>query len=176
MSLPVRSDLVLETEIPELVVRELVLADEDRYFRLVDRNRAHLNRHGDHQFEADATRADITGYFAAPWDHNTRLGLWLAERLVGRVDLVPVDPPRWVLGYWLDEAVGGRGLMTAACRAVVGYPRTIGATEIYAGITNGNERSVGVVTRLGFRHVQDVEDRSRWRLALVDDAPPPVMA
>jgi hypothetical protein len=33
-----------------------------------------------------------------------------------------------------------------------------------------------VLERLGFEHVQDLADRSRWRLALVDDPPPAVLA
>lgn len=41
---------------------------------------------------------------------QTRLGLHLATHLapgagqsiVGRIDLNPVDPPRYAIGYWLD--------------------------------------------------------------------------
>ena len=166
---------MIATDRPDLVLRELVMANLDGYYELVDRNRRHLNQRGDYAFEADATRDDLATYFAAPWDDNVRLGVWLGEQLVGRVDLVPIDPPRWVIGYWLDEAATGQGLATIACRAAIEHARGLGATEIYAGITNGNARSVGVVTRLGFAHVQDVENRSRWRLALTDDVPPPVM-
>jgi RimJ/RimL family protein N-acetyltransferase len=89
---------------------------------------------------------------------------------------VPINTPQWVIGYWLDQAATGRGIATAACRAAIDYSRSLGASEVYAGITNGNTPSIGVVTRLGFEHIQDVENRSRWRLPLTDDAPPPVMA
>ena len=55
------------------------------------------------------------------------------------------------------------------------YARFLGASEIYAGITSGNAASIGVVRPIGFEHVEDVENRSRWRLSLVDDTPPPMI-
>lgn len=167
---------MLHTERSDVVLRELSKRDLDAYFELVDRNRNHLNQRGDYGFEAIATREDIANYFETPWDNNVRLGVWAGEALVGRADLVPINPPHWVLGYWLDEAATGRGIATAACRAAIDYSRSLGASELYAGITNGNTPSIGVVKRLGFEHIQDVENRSRWRLALSDDPPPPIMA
>lgn len=49
----------LATEVPEVVLRELSSRDVDVYYALSDRNRAHLNRHGDYQFERDATLDDV---------------------------------------------------------------------------------------------------------------------
>jgi hypothetical protein len=37
-------------------------------------------------------------------------------------------------------------------------------SELYAGVTLGNDASVRVLQRLGFEHLQDVENGSRWRL------------
>jgi ribosomal-protein-serine acetyltransferase len=158
------------------VLRELTIADVEPYYALVDRNRAHLNHFGNYELERDATFEDIRSYFESPWDANVRFGIWHDGALVGRVDLNPVSPPHWVLGYWLDEAHVGRGLATAAGREAIEHARTLGATELYAGVTHGNDRSIRVLERLGFEHVQDLPDRSRWRLALVDDPPPPVLA
>jgi RimJ/RimL family protein N-acetyltransferase len=166
----------LSTDQPDLVLRELTVDDVDAYYALVDRNRAHLNRHGNFPFERDADADAVRSYFEHPWDANVRLGIWSGHQLVGRVDLNPIDPPRWVLGYWLDEASTGRGIVTSACRAAIAHLGTMGATELYAAVTHGNEPSIRVLRRVGFEHIQDVEDRSRWRLALVEDPPPPVMA
>jgi RimJ/RimL family protein N-acetyltransferase len=173
---PASSRLSIDTGAPGVVLRELVSADLDAYYDLVDRNRGHLNQRGDHPFEAAATSEEISAYFEAPWDSNIRLGVRLDDRLVGRIDLVPIDPPRWVIGYWLDAGVTGRGIATAACRAAIGHARRLGAHEIYAGISDGNAPSIGVVQRLGFEHIQDVEGRSRWRLPLVEHPSPPAMA
>lgn len=175
MAVPDHSTLTISTDNPQVVLHELAISHLDVYFDLVDRNREHLNQRGDYGFEANATRDDLASYFRTPWDENVRLGVWLADQLVGRVDLVPIKPPHWVIGYWIDVAATGQGIATVACRAAIGHARSLGATEIYAGITNGNAASIGVVNRLGFEHIQDVENRSRWRLALVQDAPPPVI-
>ena len=175
MPLPTQPGVLLATELPDVSLRELVASDLDDYYALVDRNRQHLNQYGDYQFEADATRDDIAAYFASPWDDNIRLGIWRTGELVGRVDLNPVHPPHWVIGYWVHCASTGRGVATSACRAAIDHSRSLGATEIYAGITHGNESSVAVVRRLGFGFIEDVETRSRWRLCLDPDAPPPVL-
>lgn len=158
-----------------LVLRVLGLDDVDAYFALVDRNREHLTQHGNYEFERDATLDDVRAYFAEPWDDNVRFGIWAGGELVGRVDLNPVNPPAWVLGYWLDGEMTGRGICTTACRQAIDHLRALGAAELYAGITLGNDASVRVVQRLGFEHLQDVEGRSRWRLPLVDDPPDPLL-
>jgi ribosomal-protein-serine acetyltransferase len=157
----------------DVALREIGLADVEAYYALVDRNREHLNQHGNHPFERDATLEDMRAYFAEPWDDNVRFGVWANGELVGRVDLNPVNPPAWVLGYWIDGQMTGRGICTTACRQAIEHVRGLGAVELYAGITLGNDASVRVVQRLGFEHLQDVAGRSRWRLTLVDDPPPP---
>lgn len=77
-------------------------------------------------------------------------------RLVGAVGLLP-DPKREcpgvaMLGYWLDEACWGRGLMTEAARVVVGYGFSqLGLEMVTATCYPHNERSRRVLERLGFR-------------------------
>lgn len=144
----------LRTSVPGLELRELDPADAGAYYELIDANRAHLSRHGDYMTERDATKDWVDGYFASPPDQNVRFGIWHVETLIGRVDLIPVQPPRYSIGYWLGGSHTGRGFATAACVAAIAYARDVlGATDVYAGITHGNTASVAVVRRLGF--VQD---------------------
>jgi RimJ/RimL family protein N-acetyltransferase len=164
----------LPTEDPLLTLRPLTTGDLGPYYKLVDRNRQHLTRHGDYGFFRYATLDDVRTHLAEG-SRNVRLGVWHSGELIGRVDLNPINPPRWVLGYWLDERMTGKGLMTTACRAAVRHARALGASEIYAGVTAGNERSTRVLKRLGFEHIEDVDGRSRWRLPLIPDPPPPFM-
>lgn len=51
-----------------------------------------------------------------------------------RIDLVPVDPPKYGIGYWLGETHTGRGLATAACQEVLELARDqLAATDLFAG-------------------------------------------
>ena len=171
-----RGRLTLPTSQQGLLLRELTVSDADDYYALVDQNRGHLGQHGDYSFEQIATRDQIGAQLADASDQNVRLGVWIDDELVGRVDLNPVDPPRYALGYWLSRAHTGRGLMTAACMAAIDHARALGATEIYAGVTTGNSASIAVLQRLGFEHIQSIARRTRWRLALIPNPPAPVIA
>ncbi len=55
------------------------------------------------------------------------------------------------IGYWLDEAYEGRGIMTRACRAMVteGF-RQYGLHRIEIRCGTGNNRSSAIARRLGF--------------------------
>src|SRR4051812_10626135 len=108
--------VTLATDLADVTLRELTTDDIDAYYNLIDRNRVHLNQHGNYQFEHDADAEAIRSYFEDPWDTNVRLGIWSDAELIGRVDLNPIDPPKWVLGYWIDESFTGRGIVTSACR------------------------------------------------------------
>lgn len=77
-------------------------------------------------------------------------------RLIGSVGLLP-DPKRenpeaLMLGYWLDEAYWGRGLMYEASCAALGYGfGPLAASVITACCYAENGRSKRLIERLGFR-------------------------
>ena len=155
--------VVLVTELDGLVLRELARDDLEAFTALVERNRDHLPE----QWEATATPNELAAYFDEPWDQNIRFGLRLDGELVGRLDLVPVDPPAWSIGYWVDVEHRGRGVATAACRAAVEHARrSLAATEVYAGVTFVNDASVAMLVRLGFEHVATFDTYDRYRLGL----------
>nr|WP_188192026.1 GNAT family protein [Nonomuraea sp. SYSU D8015] len=158
---------VLRTPLPLLTLRPLTVADADAYYDLIARNREHLTRNGDYEEIKTATRESVTTSFTSPSDRNIRYGVWESDRLIGRADLNPVDPPRYSIGYWLDEAATGQGYMTVACSALIDFARAVlGATDVFAGVTHGNSRSVAVLERLGFSPVADFEHHTRFHLPL----------
>jgi ribosomal-protein-alanine N-acetyltransferase len=56
------------------------------------------------------------------------------------------------LGYWLAEPLWGRGLMTEACRAVLTHAFVAcEPARIQARVIAGNDSSVRVLAKLGFR-------------------------
>jgi RimJ/RimL family protein N-acetyltransferase len=164
--------LAVPTDLPELVLRDLTADDSDAYYELVNRNRDHLRRHGDYARESNATRDSVIAYFADPSDHNIRFGIWLGSELIGQVDLNPVDPPHYTIGYWLSGDRTGHGHLTRACRAAIRYGRdALSATDIFAGVTHGNDESVAVLRRLGFARVASFERYDRYQPALATQRP-----
>ena len=140
-------------------------ADAPAFFRLVEANRDHLTQFGNYTDLAASTLEDVTDYFVRPPDSNLRMGIWASNELVGRVDLNPVAPGVFVLGYWLGGSYTGRGYATESARAILDHGRrSLSAREFWAGVTHGNHRSVAVLLRLGFARVETLPDRTRFRL------------
>jgi ribosomal-protein-serine acetyltransferase len=126
------------------------------YYGLVDRNRGHLTRHGDYTDLGVATPESARASLDNPNGRNALFGIWLGDRLIGRVDLGPRSPGRFVLGYWLGSEYTGRGYATAACAALIDYGKAeLGATAIFPGVTKGNAKSEAVLARSGSRAVED---------------------
>lgn len=154
---------------PELRLIELSEHDLDAYYALIDANREHLTRLGDYASMKTATR-DSTRM--ALREHNgvdLRMGIWFNDQLTGRVDLLPKEPGKSGIGYWLGEAFIGRGFATLACRAIIEYGRNaLGIEEVYAGVTKGNSASETVLHRAGFRLLADMGSYNRFVLELSD--------
>ena len=67
------------------------------------------------------------------------------------------------VGYTVFEAYRGRGYATAAVRELVARARGRGVARVLASIAPDNAPSLAVVRRLGFRHVDEVEDEEDGR-------------
>lgn len=157
----------IETLAPELRLRPLLATDAGDYHSLVQANAKHLTRFGDYQDEVAATQREIAAALADEQSPPLRYGIILVSELVGRVDLVPVEPPKYGLGFWLSQPVTGRGYATAAVAALITHAATsLGATEVLAGVTHGNDKSVALLQRVGFEAVADFDDYGRYRLLL----------
>ena len=78
------------------------------------------------------------------------------DRIVGRVALANVVRGAWgnaTLGYWVDEAVRGRGHATAAVRAVLRFAfEEARLHRVQPAIMPRNAPSRRVVEKAGFRH------------------------
>jgi RimJ/RimL family protein N-acetyltransferase len=158
---------VLATAMDGLELRELGPADAAEYHALVQRNATHLTKLGDYHDEVSDTAAEVAERLAERADVPVRFGVRLRQRLVGRVDLVPVEPPRYGLGYWLSEDVTGRGIATSAVAALLHYAGTeLKATDVFAGVTRGNAPSETLLRRLGFDVVAEFDSFRRFHLAV----------
>ena len=79
-------------------------------------------------------------------------GVWVDDRLVGGTLFRVFDAPTSTceIGVWLDPAAQGRGLVTAAARAMIDWAvRARGMHRVEWRVTPANARSVAVARRLG---------------------------
>lgn len=153
----------LGTELAGVELRPLMASDAESVVALMRAERGHLTRHGDFADEIGVSPADRAAGYAARAAEPLAFGIVEDQQLVGAIELVPVDPPRFGLGYWLAEHGCGRGIATAAVRALVGHAFTeLRATDVYAGVTHGNESSIGVLRRAGFSPIADLGTYTRF--------------
>jgi len=149
---PLDGDAALLPRTPNVAeaYHALVLANRDRL--------AAWERYGARETTLEWARDFLAGS-AASWVAGTQLGALVAVReqrawtLVGSVGL-PVDRANrsGELGYWIDGAYEGRGLMTAAATVLLDEafgPAGLDRVEIRADVDN--TRSRAVARRLGFR-------------------------
>ncbi len=156
----------LTTASPRVLLRALDPSDAAELWALVQKSRAHLTRHGDFLELADRDVAATARELEGSAEHA--FGIFLDGALVGSAALVPVDPPRYGCGFWLAEPATGQGVASAAVGALVEYAgRELAASDVFAGVTHGNSRSVAVLERSGFRRSDhfDTYDRFHRRLA-----------
>lgn len=162
----------LQTEQIDLVLCPFALTDVPDHLALLQANAAHVTRYGDYQGDVSL---DLAGWMERLTQLGARDGLFrivMEGTQVGLIHLVPVDPPRFGLGYWLAKSATGRGYATAAVRAIVVYAREQReATEIFAGVTHGNDKSSAVLARCGFRPVVEFSHYSRWHRRVSDGHP-----
>lgn len=135
----------------------LAPSDAEALFALISANRAHLRAWvpwvDDTLTLADTLRFIAGGQRQAQDGQALYAGLWHEGELAGVLALNYID--RWrrqtEIGYWLGAAYQGRGLMTAACRALVDYAFTeLALNRVEIRCSAENHRSRAVPQRLKF--------------------------
>lgn len=155
-------------------LRLLELCHAQELFLLCDANREHLQRflpwvYRTHSVEDVIKFIEVAlQQFAA--NNGFHAGIWHKGKLAGCAGMHPVD---WdnrnvSLGYWIDQAHEGKGLVTAACRAIIRHCfDTLGLHRVEIRCATNNERSCAIPKRLGFRHEGTLRDAqmlgASWR-------------
>jgi ribosomal-protein-serine acetyltransferase len=146
------------------------LAEE--IFLAVERNREHLRRWlpwVDHTLGVE----DVQNFLARAVEayaqgEEMQAGIFIHGKLAGAVGHHRIDAlnRNVSIGYWLDAAIEGRGVMTRCCRRMIEYlfeERRMHRVEIRCA--TGNTRSCAIPARLGFardgvlREAERVNDR-----------------
>ncbi|HKS29848.1 MAG TPA: GNAT family N-acetyltransferase [Pyrinomonadaceae bacterium] len=141
----------------EIELRLLEERHAEEVFRMLEQNRSHLEEELtwlDEQLTLNDAREYIkAGLERFSANNGFRAGIWLRGQLAGIVSLhnLSWNDRRASLGYWLGASFQGQGIVTKACRALIGYSfkeLKLNRLEIQCAPENGRSRKVA--ERLGF--------------------------
>lgn len=98
------------------------------------------------------------------WEENKALtlGVWYRKKLVGVVCFHAFDWQHRTtgIGYWLDEAHQGKGIVTKACKALIdiGFQQ-LGLSTLAISCATENYKSQAIPIRLGFVWQQTITNK-----------------
>lgn len=137
-------------------LRPLEIWHDEEFAAHLDRARAHIRPWVGAAFVTDSVeraRATLRGYAESQAADGRRIfGIWLDGTLVGGVMFTAFDTGlgSCEIGCWLEPGAERRGLITAACRALLDWAFvTRGLHRAEWHCRADNERSSAVAERLG---------------------------
>jgi ribosomal-protein-serine acetyltransferase len=141
-----------------LFLRPLEEADADELHALIERNRAQLARWlrwAQEQTPEQTLEYILRARAKESAGSGLRRAIVAEQQIVGAVDFRQIDWPNRCaeIGYWLDQAHHGRGIMTSAVAALVDHAFAalrLNRLEIRTDVQNAPSRAVA--ERLGFRY------------------------
>lgn len=139
-----------------------------RLFRVIDRNRSYL-REWLPWLDKSRSSEDVASHIRENLEHYRRrealsAGIWVDGAISGAISIHKIDLPNRnaSIGYWLDAACQGRGIMTGACRVIVNRAFGVyGLHRVEIRCATGNSRSCAIAARLGFRQ-EGVIREAEW--------------
>lgn len=160
---------------PGIELRQMEMRDAARLFELTEENRPYLRQWlpwVDNAHSPEDTRHFISQTIAQ-YEANRAPNavICIAGAIAGSVGCHPID---WAnrscsLGYWLDGARQGSGIVTRCCIAMVDYlfdELNLHRVVIQCGV--GNTRSCAIPRRLGFVHEGVLREAERVNDRWVD--------
>ena len=140
-----------------VVLRRYHESDIDGLYAAVEESRDHLRPH---MPWADESRHEFVAFLTAAiaqWDRGADRNYAIVDDADGRYlggcglhDRVGADGRE--IGYWLVAAATGRGIVTAAARALTATALAMdGVSRVEIHCDEANVRSAAVARRLGFR-------------------------
>ena len=140
----------------------------EHIFKVIERNRARLRQwlpwvdNIRCVSEEEKFICNSLGRFAT--NGAFQCGIFMGDVFVGAIGLHTIDHAnrKVELGYWLDAAHEGRGLMTSACRTIVDHAfGALGLNRVTIYCAVENARSRAVAERLGFK-LEGIARQSEW--------------
>jgi ribosomal-protein-serine acetyltransferase len=139
-------------------LRPLTEADAEELHTVIEANHARLARWmrwAQDQTPRQTREFIQTALASESENRGLQRAIVAGQRIVGMAGLPEIDWPNRSagVGYWLDEAAQGQGVMTAAVAALVGhafFSLHLNRVEIRADVENAQSRAVA--ERLGFTY------------------------
>jgi ribosomal-protein-serine acetyltransferase len=158
----------------EMQLRLLEERHVEEYFALVERNQEHL-----YEWVAvesyDGSRETLRAYVMQRLlqfinGEGYHLGIWYQDALIGILDYrLNGRSCNVELGYWLDAAMEGKGIVTQACRTMVQHAfEEHQVHKVVISCATDNTRSRAVAERLGFLQEWILRDVVRLHNRYVD--------
>lgn len=143
----------------QVTLKQFVSEDAREMFDLIDRNRDQLSQFGDETSSKYPTYESALVSITHPRNPN-RLRFAIRDAqgvMVGSINLTPTEdnPQRGEIGYWMGKESEGKGYMGRAVEALTDYGFfTLGYQTIFGEVVVGNDKSVNVLSRAGYKETQ----------------------
>jgi len=156
------------TVAPGIEIKLFETSEAKTLYALADRNRARL-RQWLPWVDPTRTPEDVRLFILRVLDqyhsnHGPQTGIWVDGVLSGTVGCHPID---WSnrncsLGYWIDAAHEGKGMMTRCCAVMLDHVfDELGLHRVEIRCGTGNLRSCAIPERLGFTR-EGVVREAEW--------------
>jgi ribosomal-protein-serine acetyltransferase len=156
------------TVAPGIEIKLFETSEARLLFTIADRNRARL-RHWLPWVDLTKSPEDVRLFILRCLDQyhsnlGPQTGVWVDGVLSGTVGCHPIDWPNrnCSIGYWLDSAQEGKGVITRCCAALLDHLfDELGLHRVEIRCGTGNTRSCAIPERLGF-HREGVARGAEW--------------
>lgn len=138
---------ILQTEMPEVVLREYRPEDIEELTELAMKNLVPLTV-AKIQAGGLISMAEETAEGYQPQGSH-RMGIWMGDKIVGGVNIGLENDKEMDISYFVDKDYAKRGIARAAVKAVVNWQTTEGNNFI-AHVKADNFASVNLLKKVGF--------------------------
>jgi ribosomal-protein-serine acetyltransferase len=153
---------------PDIELRQIVESDAERLYALTDQNREYLQKWlpwVEHTHSAEDTRHFIAGAVTQFYANRGPNTVILVQGVIaGAIGCHPID---WAnrncsIGYWVDHAQQGKGIITRCCRALLGYLfEELNLHRVVIQCGTGNLKSCAIPQRLDFTR-EGIARQAEW--------------
>lgn len=135
-----------------ITIRPVRIEDTEELYAVVSANKEHLTNL---VWASSATRLSTEKFIATNSLKEKLRTILLDGKIVGMITLRPILYRQWMIGYWLDHRVRGKGYMREAVRQIIDE---VPGEVITAHIHPGNHPSKRILTKSGFYFHHSYDD------------------